>query len=34
MPNPTAEGHIIEWRWGSREAEFSENAAAAFIERM
>ncbi|BEI85820.1 hypothetical protein CcaverHIS002_0601070 [Cutaneotrichosporon cavernicola] len=24
----------IEWRWGSREAEFSEKAAAAFIEKL
>lgn len=33
-PNGQEEGSVIEWRWGSREAEFSEEAAAAFIEAM
>jgi len=31
---PDGEGSSIEWRWGSREIEFSEKAAAAFIEMM
>lgn len=33
--NPSApEGFSYELRWGSREAEFSEEAALAFIERL
>lgn len=33
-PGGAEEGALIEWRWGSREVEFSEKAAAAFIESM
>ena len=38
VKTPGASGHSesanIEWRWGYREAEFSEKAAAKFIEAM
>lgn len=30
----TADGFTIEWRWGQREVEFSEKAAARFIEEL
>lgn len=28
------DGTTIEWRWGNREVEFSEKAAASFIEKV
>lgn len=33
-PGGQEEGAVVEWRWGNREAEFSERAAAQFIEAM
>lgn len=33
-PGGNEEGATIEWRWGSREAEFSEQAASLFIENV
>ncbi|KAL7421060.1 hypothetical protein Q5752_003944 [Cryptotrichosporon argae] len=34
IPGAHGESASVEWRWGSREAEFSEKAAAAFIEQL
>jgi hypothetical protein len=35
IANPAAaEGHTIDWRWGQRQVEFSEKAAAKFIEEV
>lgn len=33
-PMGQAEGGTVEWKWGSREAEFSSKAAAKFMEEM
>jgi hypothetical protein len=33
-PGGGEEGSTVEWRWGNREAEFSEQSAASFIEAV